>query len=77
MNAPPSILHSNVEPGSLEVNSKLADEELTGSPGALVIVATAPSPSTTKVRDAGLPSLLPKPSTERTRKVCEPAPRPL
>jgi len=70
--APPSSLHSNVEPASVEVNANVAVVELTVPLGPLVIDVFGAVRSIVHVRVAGVASTLPVESFARTEKVCEP-----
>src|SRR4051794_5306703 len=64
-NAPPSTLHSNVEPGLLDSNAHVGVVSLVGPSGPEVIVVSGVVVSITKVRDAAVP-VLPAESVART-----------
>jgi hypothetical protein len=85
VNAPPSMLHSKRDPGSLEVNSKVGVLSLVEPEGPAVIIVSGGvvSPGgggggalTVKPRLAGVASTLPAASRARTSKVCGPGGRP-
>jgi hypothetical protein len=71
----PTNLHLNVEPGSLEVNSKVAVVPITLPLGGLVmvvsggVVSVPPLPLGVKVRVAGVVSILPAASLAHTLNV--------
>ncbi len=66
--APPSIRHSKVEPGSLEEKSKSASVEAVGSAGLESMVVCGAARSIVNVRLAGV-SVLAAASSARTRTV--------
>ena len=63
--APPSMRHSNVEPASLELNSKSASSAAVGSVGLESIVVCGAVASKVNVRLDGV-SVLPTASRART-----------
>jgi hypothetical protein len=69
---PPSIAHSNVEPGSLEENSNVGVVSVIVAPaaGPASIVVCGAVVSTVNVRVAGDASALPAPSDAVTVSVC-------
>jgi hypothetical protein len=71
--APPSSLHSNVEPASVEVNANAALVWLVGLAGALVMLVFGAVRSTVHVTWAGDASTFPAWSTARTRNVWLPS----
>ena len=73
--AEPSIEHSKYVGVGLPLNANVAEVERIVPVGPDVIVVSGPS--TKKVRCAGEASVFPARSVARTRKVCEPAARPL
>ena len=74
--APRSSWHSKTDPDSLDEKLKLADVELVVPDVPPVILVVGGAVSTVQVREAGLGSVLPAWSVERTWNVCEPLPRP-
>jgi hypothetical protein len=70
-------LHSNVEPGSLELNEKLGSASLSGSGGDAVIVVSGSVRSIVQAWVAGVASVFPAKSVALTSKVCEPAASPV
>ena len=81
----PSRLHWNVEPASVEVNSKEAlvdvDVDASGGPDVIVVsggVVSPPPPELTlQVRVAGVASVLPAASVARTLNVWDPTDDPV
>jgi hypothetical protein len=67
IHAPPSIRHANVEPGWSAENSKSASTSLIGVVGAVSIVVSGATVSTSKERDVAPPTF-PAVSTARTRR---------
>ena len=65
-NAPPSREHSNAEPASEELNTKLALVEFIGLDGALVMVVPGGVISMLQSNVAGVASVLPAISVART-----------
>ncbi len=79
-NVPPSNLHSNVEPDSFAEKPNEVDAVVTVEPSAgpeLIVVSGGvwSVVSTVKVRVAGVASVLPASSVDRTWKVCGPLER--
>ncbi len=72
-NAPPSMLHSKVAVASGLMNVNMGVALLLGLLGVEVIVVSGAVVSITQVYDAGVGSVLPKLSSVRTLKVCEPS----
>jgi hypothetical protein len=72
VHAPPSILHSNEDPASVDVNPNVAAVTLTVPLGPLVMDVFGATVSTAHVWLAGVASVFPVPSVARTEKVCEP-----
>ena len=70
--AEPFSRHSNVTPGSGEVNVSVAENSVVVPLGPPVIVVSGTSCSTVQVRWAGVASVLPTASVARTSNVCEP-----
>ena len=75
-NAPPSSLHSNVLPASVEMNVKVAFGEPLGLGGCDVIVVSGATTSTVHVRSV-VPLSLFAASTALTRNVWEPLASPV
>ena len=75
--APPSSLHSKLDPPSLDVKEKLGSASLSGSGGEAVIVVCGSVRSIVQVWLAGVASVFPVESVARTSKVCEPAAKPV
>ena len=67
--------HSNVEPGSVEVNVNVGVLSLVNPVGPPVIVVSGTTESTVNVRLAGVGSMLPAVSMARSSKVCSPSVR--
>jgi len=67
--APPSREHWNVDPASVEVNSKLALVTLAGLAGALVMLVSGPVTSISQLKLAGVESVLPAASDASTLKL--------
>ena len=67
---PPSMRHSKVEPGSVELKVKVGVVLFDGSAGAESIVVLGAVRSIVQVKLAGVPSVLPAGSVARTSKVC-------
>jgi hypothetical protein len=74
--APPSSLHSKLDPASVEVKVNVALVELTVPLGPLVIDVFGATVSTVQVRVAGVWPTFPAMSFARTENVCEPCARP-
>src|SRR5207302_1366472 len=72
---PPSTRHSNVEPGSLELNVNVGVESLASAGGAESIVVSGAVRSIVHVLVAGVPSALAAASVARTSNVWLPSPR--
>src|SRR5262249_4727401 len=70
---PPSMRHSNVEPGSLELKAKVGVGSLSSAGGAESMLVFGAVTSTVQVLDAGVPSVLPAKSVARTSKVWLPS----
>ena len=75
--APPSSLHSKLEPASVEVKLKLGPVRFDGLAGADVIVVSGAPRSTVHVWLAGVGSVFPAGSVARTWKVWLPAVKPV
>src|SRR6266513_369974 len=71
---PPSIRHSNVEPGSLALNANAGVVSFEGLGGPPSIVVFGAVRSIVHVKLAGVVSVLPARSVARTSKVCVPSP---
>jgi len=69
----PSSLHSNVEPGLVEVNANDGEALFVGPAGPLVIVVSGAAVSTVNDRVAGVASTLPAASVARTVNVYAPS----
>ena len=69
----PSSLHSNVEPGFVEVNVNDGDATFVGPVGPDVIVVSGAAVSTVNDRVAGVASTLPAASVARTENVYAPS----
>jgi len=65
----PSREHRNVDPASVDVNSKLALVTLAGLAGVLVILVSGEVKSIVQVAAAGVASILPAASVASTLKV--------
>jgi hypothetical protein len=73
----PSMLHLNVDPGSLELKLKLALVWFVGFAGEDVIIVSGGVVSTVQVCAAGVGSVLPAGSVALTSKVWLPSASPL
>ncbi len=71
-NGPSSTRHSKRSPAAA-LNSKVGAGSATWPAGPPVIVVLGGSVSTVKVREAGVASLLPARSVDRTSSVCSPS----
>ncbi len=72
---PPSMRHSKVEPGSLELKVKVGVVSLDGCAGPVSRLVIGAARSIAQVSEAGVGSVLPPKSVARTSKVWLPAPR--
>jgi hypothetical protein len=75
--APPSSLHSKVEPPSFALKEKLGAVAFDGSLGEASIAVSGGVVSTVHVKVEGVASVLPAASVARTSNVCDPSARPV